>query len=87
MPHAAACMARMRRLVALSSTISRRLPRSSGWLSARKAGAGADVSAGGVRTVKWKVDPLPAPALSTHIVPPISSLRRLLMASPSPVPP
>ena len=30
---------------------------------------------------------LPAPSLSTHIVPPISSLRRLLIASPSPVPP
>ena len=40
-----------------------------------------------VRTVKWKVAPLPAPSLSTHIVPPISSLRRLLIASPRPVPP
>ena len=37
--------------------------------------------------VKWKVEPVPGPALSTHIVPPISSASRLLMASPSPVPP
>ena len=36
--------------------------------------------------VKWKVEPCPG-SLSTHIVPPMSSLRRLLMASPSPVPP
>jgi hypothetical protein len=33
--------------------------------------------------VKWKVLPLPAsPSLSAQIVPPISSTRRLLIASP-----
>ena len=37
--------------------------------------------------VKWKVEPVPGPALSTHIVPPISSASSLLMARPSPVPP
>ena len=37
--------------------------------------------------VKWKVQPVPGPALSTHIVPPISSASSLLMARPSPVPP
>ncbi len=37
--------------------------------------------------VKWKLEPLPGPVASTHIVPPISSASRLLMASPSPVPP
>ena len=37
--------------------------------------------------VKWKVQPVPGPALSTHIVPPISSASSLLMARPRPVPP
>jgi hypothetical protein len=37
--------------------------------------------------VKWNVDPLPMPSLVAHIVPPISSASRLLMASPRPVPP
>jgi hypothetical protein len=36
--------------------------------------------------VKWKVDPLPG-VLRAHIVPPSNSASRLLMASPSPVPP
>ena len=36
--------------------------------------------------VKWKVEPLPG-SLSTHIRPPMSSPRRLLIARPSPVPP
>ena len=44
-------------------------------------------AAGGARIVKWKVEPLPGPALSTHIVPPISSASSLLMARPRPVPP
>jgi hypothetical protein len=37
-------------------------------------------------TAKWKVDPLPS-SLSTQMPPPMSSARRLLMASPSPAPP
>ena len=36
--------------------------------------------------VKWKVAPLPA-SLSTQILPPINSARRLQMARPRPVPP
>ncbi len=44
-------------------------------------------SARGARIVKRKVLPCPGPALSTHIVPPISSARRLLIARPRPVPP
>ena len=36
----------------------------------------------------WNVLPSPGtPSLSTHIVPPMSSASRLLIASPSPVPP
>ena len=41
----------------------------------------------GAMTLKKKVDPLPSPSLSAHMCPPISSARRLLIASPSPVPP
>ena len=37
--------------------------------------------------LKWKVEPWPGPALSTPIVPPISSASFLLIANPSPVPP
>ena len=44
-------------------------------------------SASGARMVKWKVEPLPIPSLEAHIVPPINSANRLLMASPRPVPP
>ena len=40
-----------------------------------------------VLTVKMKVEPLPMPSLSACISPPIISARRLLMASPRPVPP
>src|SRR5436190_301879 len=36
--------------------------------------------------VTWNCEPLPTPSLSAHIVPPISSARRLLIARPSPVP-
>ena len=74
----------MWRFVALSSTISTRLPASCDGLrplegpGGRGGGLGLDV--------KWKVDPLPD-SLSTHIVPPIRSASRLLIARPSPVPP
>ena len=51
----------------------------------RRALAGA--SATGAAIVKWNVEPWPGPWLSTHIVPPISSANRLLIARPSPVPP
>ena len=44
-------------------------------------------SAIGATIVKKKVEPCPGPALSTHIEPPISSARRLLIARPRPVPP
>jgi len=44
-------------------------------------------AARGARIVKWNDEPLAGPALSTHIVPPISSESRLLIARPSPVPP
>ena len=41
----------------------------------------------GARIVKWNVEPRPAPALSTSIVPPINSASSLLIARPRPVPP
>jgi hypothetical protein len=47
---------------------------------------GAVTGASAATKVKWKVEPWPG-ALSAHIVPPISSLSRLLIAKPSPVPP
>ena len=37
--------------------------------------------------VKWKLLPCPAPALSTHMAPPINSASSLLIARPRPVPP
>ena len=77
----------MRRLVALSSTISSRLPRSSACspcsdgraLPVRRwPGSDGEVEGGALARHT---------SLSTHIVPPIISPSRLLMASPSPVPP
>ena len=50
-------------------------------------GVPAAASASGAAIVKWNVDPSPGPSLSAHMRPPISSASRLLIASPSPVPP
>jgi hypothetical protein len=71
----------------LSSTISTRLPCSSGCTPTNSRRRLAGSSAVGATIVKKKVEPLPRPALSTHIRPPISSARRLLIARPRPVPP
>ena len=84
MPHLRACSVRTRRLVGLSSTISRRRPASCGWVPFN--GAGNAPAVGWAWIVKWNVDPWPR-VLSTHILPPISSDRLLLIAKPSPVPP
>ena len=72
-----------RRFVALSSTMRAPFP------SSRCVSKGAPgMSASPAHDRPWNVLPSPAtPALSTHIVPPISSASRLLIASPSPVPP
>ena len=52
-----------------------------------RGGSRGGSSATGARIVKLNVAPLPAPSLSAHIVPPISSASRLLIARPRPVPP
>lgn len=76
------CSVSTSRALSLSSTTSTRRPRRSGvGTSGTSAASFADS-----RTVNQKVDPLPA-VLSTPTVPPISSASRLLIASPSPVPP
>ena len=75
--------ASMRRLVALSSTTRTRQPvelLSRPGEDDRRRGATAN------RAVKWNVLPCPS-SLSTQIRPPISSTSRLVIASPSPVPP
>ena len=88
MPQRAVCSDRILRLVALSSTTNRRLPESAGCSPAKLRRVFAcGISAKGAPMVKRKVEPCPGPALSTHIVPPISSASRLLMAKPRPVPP
>ena len=87
MPHLALCSARMRRLVALSSTTRMRLPANAGCWPRKSRRWPCGSCAGTQRIVKWKVEPRPGPALSAHIVPPISSASSLLIARPSPVPP
>ena len=77
----------MRRLVALSSTTRMRLPASTGCVPMKSRRWPCGSSAGTQRMVKWKVEPSPGPALSAHIVPPISSASSLEIASPRPVPP
>ena len=81
------CAERMRRFVALSSTISARLPpRSIGCLT----GTDTRDEAGAVcsRTASLNVEPWPGfPELSAMSDPSIASARRLLMARPRPVPP
>ena len=63
---------------------SKRLPASCGCGVCQAGGAVAAAARAGI--VKWNVAPLPA-SLSTQILPPISSARRLQIARPSPVPP
>ena len=77
----------MRRLVALSSTISTRLPCSSGWLPTNSRRRVVGSSATGASIVNENTAPRPGPSLSAHIRPPISSARRRLIARPRPVPP
>ena len=73
--------AMMRRLVALSSMTSRRLPANCGCGACQAGGAvGGDAWA---EMVKWKVAPLPA-SLSTQIFPPSNSVSRLQIARPKP---
>ncbi len=84
MPHERACRVTISRFVALSSTTRMRLPASCG--SPSSSGIGLGTSAAVTGSEMRKVEPLPC-SLSTEIVPPISSTRRLEMARPSPVPP
>jgi hypothetical protein len=86
-PQLPRCVVTMRRLVALSSTTSTRLPRRAGCtpLRSRRAGAGASAAAA-ARIAKRNSLPTPT-SLVTLIRPPISSVSRWLIASPRPVPP
>ncbi len=81
-PDASSCLWRMARLVALSSTIRTDFPRrpSLSTTGIRSSEPGAS------RAVNQNVLPSPR-ALLTPMVPPITSTRRLEMASPRPVPP
>src|SRR5579872_5869474 len=84
MPHCEAWLVRMRHAVGLSSTTNKRKSASLGWrVSNGDFAASVDAGNG---TVKWNVEPFLG-MLSTHILPPINSTRRLLMARPRPVPP
>mmetsp|Transcript_21123 Transcript_21123/g.82004 ORF Transcript_21123/g.82004 Transcript_21123/m.82004 type:complete len:293 (+) Transcript_21123:254-1132(+) len=87
MPHLAVCSASTRRLVALSSTTSSRRPFKPGWSPKNSRRLASGSSARGAEMVKWKLEPCPGPALSTHMRPPISSASSLLIARPRPVPP
>jgi hypothetical protein len=87
MPHVAIWAASTRRLVALSSTISTRLPFSSSCKPGEMRCLLGGDSATDAWMVKKKVEPVPGPWLSTHMLPPINSAKRLLIARPSPVPP
>jgi hypothetical protein len=82
--HDRACRLTISRFVALSSTTRSRLPLSASSPSGEPVSAG--ISAASAVTAMWNVDPVPS-SLSTHIVPPISSISRFDMARPSPVPP
>ena len=86
-PHWRSWAIRIRRFVALSSTISATLP----WSPLEGRGAGtltASAGASGATILTTKRLPSPGtPLLSTVMVPPCSSARRLLIASPRPVPP
>jgi hypothetical protein len=84
MPHRSVWSFSKRRLLALSSTIRTRLPASSG--CSPSAAARSKASTSSATIVKWNVEPFPG-SLSAQIRPPMSSLSRLLMASPKPVPP
>ena len=86
-PHFAVCRSSTRRLVALSSTMSRRLPSSAGCTPMNSRCRAAGNSPIGATTVKKKVEPRPGPSLCAHIRPPMSSASRRLIASPRPVPP
>ena len=86
-PTCRSAAASTRRLVALSSTTSTRLPSSSGCTPTKSRCRAAGSSAVGAAIVNRNVEPLPGPSLSAHMRPPISSARRLLIARPRPVPP
>ena len=88
MPQACNCRVRMRRLVALSSTIRTRFSFRAGWMPCRSRRLRSGIATVSVWMVKWKAEPSPGiPLLSAHILPPIRLVRRLLMANPRPVPP
>ena len=84
MPQDSACLARMSRFVSLSSTMSTRLPVRC--VASDRSNGRTVAGALWATIVKWKVEPTPT-RLSAHRSPPISSVSRRLMASPSPVPP
>ena len=77
-----------RRLVALSSTTSTRLPCSAGCAPTKSRWrAGGSSAHAGASMVNWNVEPVPGRRSRAHMRPPISSARRLLIARPRPVPP
>ena len=82
-PHSSARSRRRDRSVSFGSTISTVRPRR-GWVLSRPASDGS--SAPGASIVNPNVEPAPT-SLSTPISPPSIRTIRLLMASPSPVPP
>ena len=87
-PHLAVWATRIRRFVALSSTISTVRPDRSASTRGERAGVTASDAATGMRTRRWKVLPSPAtPVLSAVSEPSISSARRREIARPRPVPP
>jgi hypothetical protein len=85
-PHLPVCSARMRRLVALSSTTSTRLPASSGCVPTKSRGASVDRRARRHDRERER-RAFAGTVARAHMRPPMSSARRLLIARPSPVPP
>ena len=87
-PTRAVCATRIRRFVALSSTMSTVRPGEVGLDPHRARGRHRAAAATGMRTMRWKTLPSPAtPLLSAVSEPSISSARRRLIARPRPVPP
>ncbi len=76
------CVVRIRRLVALSSTTRILLPDQLAPITGAPFGGGANFWG----IVNWNADPVPT-SLSTQMPPPMSSVNRLLIARPKPVPP
>ena len=80
--HFRSWVARIRRLVALSSTTKILLPDQLAPMTGAPSCGGATFWG----IVNWNADPVPT-SLSTQMRPPMSSVNRLLIARPRPVPP